>query len=268
MALFQRLFISSVVVVVLSTLTGAAQSRPAAVRGAGGQAQPASAEQLFALANQARMRAGVGQLKWDPALADAAMKHCQRMTVEGPISHRYAGEPDLTTRTANAGARFSLIEENIAVGDYPSTIQQGWMDSPPHRENMLNRDVDHVGIAVVSSRGVLFAVADFSRAVPLLQANQVETSVAALIHVSGVAIRKDPRSARAACATDQGVPGSVSDGEPQFVMRWENSDLSRLPDALASRLSSGRYRQAAVGSCPARDSKGAVTTYRVAVLLY
>ena len=39
------------------------------------------------------------------------------------------------------------------------------MHSPGHRSNLLSPDVDHVGVAVVAARGVLYAVADYSRAV-------------------------------------------------------------------------------------------------------
>jgi hypothetical protein len=55
---------------------------------------------------------------------------------------------------------------------------------------------------------------------------------------------------------------------PRFVMRWQDGDLSRLPRALADRLASGNYRQAAVGSCPAQVAQGAFSAYRVAVMLY
>ena len=44
-------------------------------------------------------------------------------------------------------------------------IHDEWMQSPGHRTNLLNPDVDHVGVAVVESRGVLYAVADYERAV-------------------------------------------------------------------------------------------------------
>jgi uncharacterized protein YkwD len=88
------------------------------------------ADQLFVLANQARAAAGLGRLEWDPALADAALKHCLRMAVEGTIAHRYEGEPDLTSRTGTAGAHFSLIEENIAVGSRPDNIHQGCSTHP------------------------------------------------------------------------------------------------------------------------------------------
>ncbi len=82
----------------------------------------AEAGRIFALANQARAQAGVGRLDWDPALADAALQHCLRMAAEGPISHQYNGESDLSTRTAQAGARYSVIEENVAVGPSADTI--------------------------------------------------------------------------------------------------------------------------------------------------
>jgi hypothetical protein len=226
----------------------------------------AEAGRIFVLANQARAQAGVGRLDWDSSLADAALQHCLRMAAEGPISHQYNGEPDLSTRTAQAGARYSVIEENVAMGPSADTIHEEWMHSPGHRANLLSPDVDRVGIAVVAAHGSLYAVADYSRAVEQLSATQVEAKVAALMRTSGVAILRDPSLARAACSTDEGMPRS----EPmaRFVMRWQDADLTQLPQALAERLASGKYRQAAVGSCPAQVAGGSFTAYRLAVLLY
>jgi hypothetical protein len=51
-------------------------------------------------------------------------------------------------------------------------------------------------------------------------------------------------------------------------MRWQDADLSHLPQALVDRLASGHYHQAAVGSCPTQDVSGSFSAYRVAVLLY
>ncbi|MGA3100960.1 MAG: CAP domain-containing protein [Terracidiphilus sp.] len=232
----------------------------------------AEAEEIRAMANEARAQAGVGRLEWDQALAAAALQHCLRMAAEGPISHQYNGEPDLSARAAQAGARFSVIEENVAIGPSADRIHEEWMESPGHRANLLSPDVDRVGIAVVAARGVLYAVADYSRGVEQLSATQVEARVAALIRVSGVAILRDPSLARRACATDEGMPRSESEaagGEmPRFVMRWQAGDLTQLPKALVDRLASGNYRQAAVGSCPAQVAEGAFSAYRAAVLLY
>jgi hypothetical protein len=225
-------------------------------------------EQIFALANQARAQAGVGRLEWDPALAAAALQHCLRMATEGPIAHRYGGEPDLSARAAQAGARFSVIEENVAVGPSAGAIHEEWMQSPGHRANLLSSDVDRVGVAVVAARGALYAVADYSRSVQQLSAAQVEARVAALIRVSGVAILGNPSVARAACAMDDGMPPTAGGAMPRFVMRWQAGDLDQLPKALVDRLASGNYHRAAVGSCPAQISEGSFTAYRVAVLLY
>ncbi len=229
---------------------------------------PGDAEQIFALANQARAAAGAGPLRWDPALAEAALAHCRRMVMEGPIAHRYGGEADVSGRAAQAGAHFSLIEENVAIGPSPEGIHDEWMHSQGHRENLLNPQVDRVGIAVVAARGVLYAVADYSRAVANLSPAEVEARVAALIRPSGISIVSDPRTARAACATDTGAPRTPNGALPRFVMRWQSGDMTRLPQQLIKQLEAGGYRAAAVGSCQAQDVEGSFTAYRVAVLLY
>src|SRR5208283_6044662 len=92
--------------------------------GANGPDLRAAVGQIFALGNQARTRAGVASLAWDPALAAAALQHCRMMAAAGPISHQYRGEPDLSTRAAQAGAHFGLIEENVAVAHSAAEVHQ------------------------------------------------------------------------------------------------------------------------------------------------
>jgi hypothetical protein len=228
------------------------------------QIQP-EAWQIVLLGNQARTDAGAGPLQWDPALASAARQHCLQMAAEGPIAHRYSGEADVAGRAGQAGARFSLIEENVAIGPSPASIHAAWMHSPGHRANLLSPGVDRVGVAVVASRGVLYAVADYERSVPVLTQTQVEASVAELLRSSGVDLTGDPTDARASCVQDR---LATTGKQPGFLMLWQGSELNRLPGALVNRISSGRYRQAAVGSCPAEIAENSFTAYRVAVLLY
>lgn len=229
---------------------------------------PAEARQIYALANEARIQAGLGRLDWDPALAQAALAHCLLMAQEGPISHQYPGEADLSARTAQAGAHFSVIEENVAIGPSADAIHEEWMHSPGHRANLLSPDVDRVGVAVVAARGTLYAVADYSHSVKQLSATDVEARIAALVHASGVAILRDPSVARRACATDEGIPQTPGGPMARFIMRWQAADLTELPKALEDRLASGQFRQAAVGSCPAQVADGSFSAYRVAVILY
>jgi hypothetical protein len=228
----------------------------------------AEAWQLVLLANQARAQAGAAPLQWDAALATTARQHCLRMAADRSISHQYVGEPDVSERAKQAGAHFSLIEENVAAGPDPATIHNAWMHSPGHRANLLNPEVDHLGIAVVASGRTLYAVADFERAVPLLTQEQEEGAVAALLQASGVSVVGDAAPARAACAMDGGMPRATSGPQPRFMMRWLNADLTKLPQALVEKLATGKYHQAAVGSCSPQSQEGAFTAYRMAVLLY
>ncbi len=233
-----------------------------------GHLVPGAGQQLMALANQARAQAGAGSLKWDDGLAAAARDHCLRMAAEGPIAHRYGGEDDLSTRAGNAGARFDFIEENVAIGPTPAEIHDEWMHSPGHRSNLLNPQVDRVGIAVVAARGVLYATADYARGVKTLTQAQVEARVASLIHENGLTILADNALAREACATDHGVPVVQGSLRPGFIMRWQDSGMDQLPAQLTEKMASHAYHRAAVGSCPAQGIEGAFTAYRVAVLLY
>ncbi len=221
--------------------------------------------QIVMLGNKARAEVGAGPLEWDPALAAAARQHCLQMAAEGPISHRYPGELDVAGRAGVAGAHFSLIEENVAVGPTPASIHNGWMHSPDHRANLLSPDVDRVGVAIVASRGVLYAVADYERVVPVLTASQVESTVGELLSRNGLNISNASADARTSCA--QGRLATAGD-QPRFFMFWQGADLSRLPSALVDRIASGRYREAEVGSCPAQSADGTFTAYRVAVLLH
>ena len=193
--------------------------------------QPASsgsiqteAWRIVQLANQARAAAGAGPLRWDPELAVAARQHCLLMAQESQISHRYRGEPEPAERAAQAGAHFSLFEENVALGPDPATIHQQWMHSPGHRTNLLNPAVDRVGVAVVAGRRGLYAVADYSRNVPALTQAQVEARVAGMVQSRGVTVERGTNSAREACRADDGVPKAEPGVRARFVMRWQDAD--------------------------------------------
>jgi hypothetical protein len=233
------------------------------------QSLQAESQQLVALANQARAEAGVSQVRWDPALAQAALKHTRRMVSEGgAIQHVYPGELVLSERAGLAGAHFNLIEENIAVGPTSEQIHDAWMHSKLHRENMLNPQVDRIGIAVIARRGVLYATADFSRAVEAYSPAQVEALVGSLVARYGVKVMADHSLAREACTANRGFPRVESGAQPSFVMRWQDSDLSHLPENLVRQLASKSFHDAAVGSCPPSGEAGTFTAYRIAVLLY
>jgi uncharacterized protein YkwD len=119
---------------------------------------------LFAAVNQARRAQGLTPLRWDESLATAARRHANVMAERGSAQHGFEGEPSLSARVKQAGAHFSWLSENVIQGPSTEFIHVQFMKSPPHRANILDRDMDSIGIGVVEQRGQLFAVEDLSQA--------------------------------------------------------------------------------------------------------
>jgi len=120
--------------------------------------------ELFASVNQARRAQGLAPLRWDDSLAAAAHRHAEVMAGHGSAQHGFEGEPSLSARVKQAGGHFSWLSENVIQGPTPGFIHSQFMNSAAHRANILDRDMDSVGIGVVEQGGQLFAVEDFSQA--------------------------------------------------------------------------------------------------------
>jgi hypothetical protein len=234
--------------------------------GAVGYAQSTEATELMRATNQDRAQQGLGPLKWDPALARAAQRHAEWMIRQGGgLSHQYSGEADLVTRVGQEGAHFRVVAENLAVAPNPGAVETEWMHSPPHRRNILDARLNEIGIGLVRQGGNLWAVEDFSAGVAALGSSQIERTIGQLLSERGVRPGGDVGAARQTCAMEHGSAGGV---RPKFIMRWQGSDLSRLPDVLEQQIGTGRFRTASVGACDTGHGQPGFTTYRLAVLLF
>ncbi len=129
-----------------------------------GQAAGRAERDLFAEVNQARRAQGLPALRWDESLAAAARRHAAVMAEHGTAQHAFEGEPSLSARVKLAGARFSWLSENVTQGSTAEFIHGQFMNSPNHRANVLDRDMDSIGVGVVERGRQLFAVEDFSQA--------------------------------------------------------------------------------------------------------
>ncbi len=136
---------------------------------------------LLAAANQDRAALGLPALRFDPVLTKASAAHAREMADHADISHQFDGEPGLADRGASAGAHFSLISENVGEAPTSVIIHDLWMHSPGHRANLLDPEVDSIGIAIVNRDGQLYAVEDFASTVQTLPLNQQEQTVASII---------------------------------------------------------------------------------------
>lgn len=236
-----------------------------AVRGQSEANLPEEVWQLLTLTNEDRADQGLGSLQWSPELARAAELHDEQMVRRNDLEHQFSGEPDLASRAGRAGAHFHAVAENIALGANAVALEREWMHSPKHRENILDARMNTIGIALVRRNGELWAVEDFAQAVEELGPQSAEHRVLGLLAHAGLTNAKATSDARQTCEMQHGSAGST---RPLFIMRWESSDLSRLPDVLLSKLESRRFHSAAVGVCDSAQPRQGFTTHRVAVLLY
>jgi hypothetical protein len=228
-------------------------------------AQSIEARLLMQATNEDRAQRGLGPLKWDPALARAAQAHAELMVGRGALSHQYAGEAELETRVGQQGAHFRVVAENLAVAPTPVAVEDEWMHSPPHRRNILDARLNEIGVGLVRQGGNLWAVEDFSAAVAAMGSSQIERQIGQLLSERGIRPAGDVSAARQTCAMDH---GSVGAARPKFIMRWEGSDLTRLPSVLEDKIASGRFHAAAVGACGTGNGAPGFTTYQLAVLLF
>jgi hypothetical protein len=228
------------------------------------QENPSGPEKiLFDSANRERRALGIAPLRWDDALAAAARRHAETMAQHNAISHQFPGEVDFSRRAGEAGARFSAVDENVAVGPDAGEIHGAWMKSPGHRRNLLDPNMNSLGVAVARRDGQLFAVEDFDHALGALSLLEQEKRVGAQLQAMQLILLQDSEEARRACA--MGSKYQLT-GEPQLLFRYSTSNLDELPAQLQQKIRSGQYRKATVGACPSQNDEG-FASYWLAVIL-
>ena len=170
----------------------------------------------------------------------------------------------MAERASRAGARFSALAENIAEGPSAEVIHREWMNSPPHRANLLDPQLDSVGHRRAEGNGALFAVEDFSRS--------RETILGGAGRIVDAKLRK--RGLRLLDYTERSPPflppGQRLCRKPHSFFRPSLRDARSaklFPTCWNKRIQTGKYHSAAVGACPS-DAKVGLSNYRIAVLLF
>lgn len=117
------------------------------------QAQDAAAWEVLELINNARAAAGVHPLAMNGALVAAAQAHSDDMAAGDFLSHTGSDGSAFWQRMMAAGYPLTSGAENVLFrwDTNAASVFQQWMDSPPHRENMLSPAYVEVGIASAQS---------------------------------------------------------------------------------------------------------------------
>jgi uncharacterized protein YkwD len=109
----------------------------------GGQLDPAAAQSMISCY---RANNGLGALTLDPALMQLAEEHSRNMAARDKVDHNVGKAFNQRVRGGKADAKVAV--ENVSAGYHTlAEAFSGWRDSPPHRANLLNRNVTRMGIA-------------------------------------------------------------------------------------------------------------------------
>lgn len=111
----------------------------------------ASETEMFKLVNQERQAAGVGQLVWEENLVPVARAHAEDMWRRQYFSHISPDGADVGDRLQSANINYSLAGENLALAPTVATAHTGLMNSPGHRENILEGKFRKMGIGVIDN---------------------------------------------------------------------------------------------------------------------
>jgi uncharacterized protein YkwD len=110
-------------------------------------------QKILELTNQTREKEKLAPLKPNAVLFEVARAHSANMAKQGKMEHDLDDKTP-AQRVKAAGYEYSWTGENIAMGEnWPITgVFQGWMDSPPHRENILNGNFQEIGIGIAKDK--------------------------------------------------------------------------------------------------------------------
>ena len=109
--------------------------------------------QTFDLINKKRADAGLDPLVWNDQLAALARSHSRDMADQKYFSHRGSDGSMVDDRADKLGiSNWSAIGENIAFergfDDAASFAVERWMESPAHKQNLLDKRWKETGMGV------------------------------------------------------------------------------------------------------------------------
>jgi len=108
-------------------------------------------EDIVEATNAYRRENALSELNPDPALSEAAQKKAEDMFADGYWAHVAPDGTQPWFFITNSGYDYVYAGENLAKDFQKSdSVVVAWMESPTHRQNILNEKFKDIGVAVVN----------------------------------------------------------------------------------------------------------------------
>ena len=116
-----------------------------------GYATNVSIDDIYRFTNQKRMENGLSTLTLNPQLSDAARRKAEDMFNNGYWAHISPNGATPWDFIVGSGYYYVYAGENLAKDFMDSNgVVDAWMNSPSHRDNLLNGKYQDIGLAVVN----------------------------------------------------------------------------------------------------------------------
>lgn len=114
---------------------------------------------MLELVNKERVAAGLRALAPDPELTQVGRGHSTDMFARGYFAHDTPEGHDPFDRMREANVRFLTAGENLALAPTVPVAHRGLMNSPGHRENILQPQFGRLGIGIMDGgiRGLMIS---------------------------------------------------------------------------------------------------------------
>ncbi len=160
------LYVGKPPVVSVATATPAATSSDLGVPSTDGALNQNA---ILLLVNAERAKAALKPLVFNKRLADMAEAKANDMITKQYFAHVAPDGTDVVKLAERYEYHYLNIGENLAMGDFISSsdVMDGWMNSPGHRANILNKNYTEIGISAIEGnyegRMVWYAVQEFGK---------------------------------------------------------------------------------------------------------
>jgi uncharacterized protein YkwD len=183
-----------------------------AAPGAQAAGSSTSEQQFVSSINSARHSVGRPALSTSSELASVARAWAAKMASSNTLKHN----PNLTSQITN----WRYAGENVGVGGDVSGLHQAFMDSAPHKANILDRDYTQIGVGVVVAGGRMWVAEVFRTPASTSSASRVLTTKASTGRVYRVGSRGSvvKKIQRVVGTRADGVFGSQTKAA---VKRWQ-----------------------------------------------
>lgn len=215
-------------------------------------------QQLLDLVNHEREKAGLQKLDWNEQLAKAALAHSQLQAEHHELSHQFSGESPLQERVGATGLRFNSVAENVAEAPTVDQAHQALMHSAGHRANILAKESNSIGIAIVEGeKQELYVTQDFAHSLGTYTEKQVRDAIVSKFNqarrtrkLPALNIVIDPKLAKSACNPDlntdrmiRSLPGATA------LVVFSEAEPGPMPEELRQIVPDQNIDRLNIGVC-------------------